>query len=359
MRKIIKNSKGFTLLETIVVIAIVAILTAGTASLVNSIVRYSGTVKTLEIFKKIRKALETTYKENILYVENNCYGWTNAICRNIAILPNQDTSNTTNTTLLLNTMSPLAVQAWQDAGCTVTGTYPNLRVQCLDGYGGLLTVTVNNGHNVNSIYTNGYNKTPYTITFTSQVNTTVTDTWSSANLDAEYFVYSRQKLTDLASSLKSYHLSRLVHESAVNTCDSVNGGLDSYDDIIIPWYWQITGSNIHNECIGIEMGYCGCTSFSSTSVWPTSSTLASVDTENEFISILPRLGLNIKYRVDGFGNPIQLWFTVDSSNNLQGPPPRPRPNYVNAWAIKPPYRGIVGVLNNGTWIYYENIVYPQ
>lgn len=351
-----RKDSGITLIEVVVSITLATVLLGGFMVLLDRMVHFKGTADTLKQIQKIETALEITYRENIRYVEQNCFGWKNAACSALTILP--QVSPTNSSILLLRTYSETVKSTWVEAGCTVTGTSPAYDVQCRDGYGNSLTFSVANYHTANSFYINGYNKTPYTVTITSGGNSDITDTWSSGYLDGEYAVYSQKKISTVAEALKSYHLSRLVYESTINTCDSTNGGLDSYDDVIIPWYFQSAGISPDIECAGIESGICGCSAFSDTDIWPISgSGWSNVDSAAEFTIFLPNIRLDQSYRVDGYGNPITIWFTVNSNDIMLGPPPRPRPNY--NWAIKPPYKGLVGVYDGSSWIYKKSIVYAQ
>jgi prepilin-type N-terminal cleavage/methylation domain-containing protein len=350
------NQKGLTLLEVIVTVAIIGVMVAGVMQMMSATVRFSGTVKTIEMFKKLRAALETTYKEQISHVETHCYGWTDPACHALTILPRRH--HIDNTVLLLNTFSDTVVQSWRAAGCTVTGSVPHYSVQCTDGRGELFIITTANEHIASTFYNNAYARTPYSITFVSGANQDIRDTWSSGNLDAKFFNRTREKHLAVASAMRAYHISRLVHEAIVNMCGPA-GGLESYDDVIIPWYWHIHSANPFSACAVIEVGRCGC--FELAWQWQTSWDSAATNTSTEFALILPRLGLNNSHRVDGFGNPIQIWFTVDSQNVLQAPPPRPQPRYSGIWGVSPPYRGIVGVWdqNIASWRYSEHIIYPQ
>ncbi|MBE0427619.1 MAG: prepilin-type N-terminal cleavage/methylation domain-containing protein [Nitrospirae bacterium] len=350
-----RKDSGITLIEVVVSITLATALLGGFMVLLNRMVHFKGTSDTLAQIKQIETALETTYRENIRYIEQNCLGWTDASCNTLTILPQRH--STDSTILLLHTYSETATSSWSKAGCTLSGTSPSYAVTCKDGYGEYFAYSTSNEHAANSFYRNGYDRTPYTITITSAGNSDITDTWSSGYLDGEYAVYSQKKILTVAGALKSYHLSRLTHEAIVNTCDSVNGGLDSYDDVIIPWYFQATGNAPAQECTGIESGICGCSVFADSDKWPTSPEWADVNSTSEFSVLFASIGLNTAYRADGYGNPIVIWFTVDSDGALQDIPPRPQPNY--NWAIKPPYRGIVGVRPDTSWVYSQSIVYAQ
>lgn len=337
----------------------------GVFRLMNSFAHFRSTVHTLDQIIEIEKAIELSYRDNIAYAEQNCYGWTGTGCTTLTILPRKDTTDTSNKTLTLTTYSDAVKKAFEQAGCTATvGTVPVYAVKCIDKYGSNYTFSTTNEHTANTLYARGYNSTPYTILITAGGNADIKDTWSAGYLDSEYAAYSRTKIVDFAQALKTFHVTRLNHEAMINTCDSINGGLESFDDIIVPWYWQATSSASSTvECTGIESNNCGCSGFTS-SVWATSgSGWNAADTATELTTLTNNLGLNVKYRVDGYGNPLQVWFTVNSGNALQTAPPRPQPNYdaqLALW-IRPPYRGLIGVYDSGTaaWVYSDNVVYAQ
>lgn len=355
LKNTLKRNSGFTLIEIVVAVAVAGVIMAGIAGLMKAMMNYKYLNDSMRNIKAVEQAFETTYRENVRYIENNCYGWTS--CTALSILPRAHATD--NTKILIKTYSTNVLNTFQLAGCTVTGTAPDFEAVCSDGYGKYFTFTnFSNPHYLGTIYSQGYAHTPYAVTITSQANPDITETWSSGYLDSEYLSYSQKKIQTVIDALKSYHLSRLTHETTVNTCDSTNGGLASYDDVIIPWYFQATGTAPTQECTGIESGICGCSVFTDTAKWPTASSWNSADSSTEFATLFANLGLNTSYRVDGFGNPITIWFTVDSSGALQNPPPRPRPNYSSVWTIKPPYRGIVGVYSSG-WVYATNVVYAQ
>lgn len=354
--------KGFTIMEVVVALTVSSVLMVGISVLIKSMMNYKFLTDSIQRMQKIEKALETTYRENIRYVEENCYGWTDSYCVNITVLPQRDTANPLK--LVLRTYSGYVVETWRSAGCTVTGTAPVYDVVCPDGYGGKFTFTTVNEHTPNTQYLKGYPwyaSFPYKITITSSSNPDITDTWSASYLDSEYYVYTQNKVNTLINAIKAYHLSRLTHEATVNTCDPVNGGLQSHDDVIIPWIWQITGNSAVSECTGIEVGICGCSNMINASIWPTSSQLAVIDTATEWANVLLSLGLqtgNIfqRYRVDGFGNPLK-WQIINSSTSTAVVPPRPSPNY--SWVIKPPYKGVIYVEIPFVWVDRWTIVYPQ
>ncbi|MFI5295962.1 MAG: type II secretion system protein [Thermodesulfovibrionales bacterium] len=351
------DSKGLTLVEVLISLTITGVLLSGLVMLLKQTLHFRGTANAMAQTKKIETALDTTYRENIAYVEQNCYGWTDASCNTLTLVPTVNGADSTQ--LFLNTSSANVTGAWQNAGCALTGTAPSYTVRCADGFGSYYTFAVTNPHSANTFYVNGYNRTPYSIIITSGGSANVTDTWSSGYLDGEYQSYSQKKLLTVAGSLKSYHMSRLTNEVVVNTCKAGAGGLESYDDVIVPWYFQSTGNSPSLACSGVESGNCGCSGFVA-AIWPASgSGWNRINSSAKFSTVLTNIGLSSLYRVDGFGNPIQIWMTVNSAGTLQGEPPRPAPSYSGTWAVSPPYHGVVGVYSAGAWLYSQPLVYAQ
>lgn len=353
-------SKGFTLIEVVAAIAIGSVFMSGLVLILDRMAHFRGTAMTMTQVKDIEAALEVTYRENVRHIEQNCYGWKDAACLTLTITPAG--LGASNDILLVNTPSLTAVAAWTQAGCVLTGGPPNYSVTCLDKYGMNMTFTPANAAAANAYYTNGYAKTPFTLVITSGGNNNLTDTWSTGYLDSEYASASGRKLLTVAAALKTYHTSRLTHEVVVNSCDVVDGGLESYDDVVTPWYFQSAGTAAANACTGLESGNCGCSAFDTVTTWRSAASgWNRINTSAKFAVVFANLGLSNDYRVDGYGNPLELWFTVDGAGTLQSEPPRPRVNYDGVWAVKPPYVGRIGVYNTGTsaWLSYTPVMYPQ
>ena len=82
-----RNDKGFTLAEVVVALAVMAVALTATALLMGKASRMRDTSQTLTSIKQIENALETTYREDIAYVESNCAGWGDTGCTAGTITP--------------------------------------------------------------------------------------------------------------------------------------------------------------------------------------------------------------------------------------------------------------------------------
>jgi len=354
------RDRGFTLLEVVVAVAVSTVLLSGIMAMIHKTISFKGTVTTITNLKKIEMAFETLYRDNIRYVEDNCYGWTGAGCTALSLVPALDTSDATNATLFIDTYSTGAIKAFEEAGCVLTVTaVPRYRMTCTDGYGSSVVFTgISNEHSRNSQYMNGYSRTPYTVTMTSGGNSQIATTWSSGYLDSEYMTRSQEKILTITRAMKSYHLSRTVYEAIKNPCTTGAGGIESADDIIIPWIWQVMGSSPSLTCSGVSAGNCGCTVFTS-AVWQNNAAYNTVNTAALCGVLFGNLGLSLSYRVDGFGNPMRVGLlTTPGGVTFASTPPAPAPSY--EWAgFPPPYGGHVGVVNAGVWVYSERVIYAQ
>lgn len=378
------NNKGITLTEVIISIVVMSIVLTGITKLATKAGDLRAMSVTMQQTDLLHKAFETTYRRNIEYVESTCYGWTNATCQNINMLPIKPGVGAS-TTLTLRTYSAPVVTAWQLAGCTVTVVaVPEYTVTCRDGYGKTIRWDSSaNEHTANTLYTNGYARTPYTIAYTTggagsgTSDKNISVSWASGYLDAEFAEKNTQKTDRLIATLKAFHFSRLTHEAIVNAGDTVNGGIATSDDVIVPWAWQTlatTAAKSIVECTGIELsGTWGCSGFDNT-VWLTDASYLTVDSATEFGVFITNLSLPTLSRVDAYGNPYTVrLFTGNSGAAVSIVPPRPRPNYYNCLAggdnaqcgglafQPPPYRGNVGVWNTATsaWVNTEAFFYPQ
>ncbi len=354
----IRDRKGFSLIEVVVAIALGSVLMAGIMAMVQKTISFRGTASTLDRIQKIETALETLYRENIRYVETQCYGWADAGCAGLSLVPSLNNS----TTLNVDTYSETAVRAFENAGCTATsGAVPRHTVVCPDGHmSDFMFSNLNNIHPAGSQYLNGYNRTPFKVTITSGANDQLTDTWSTGYLDSEYSSRSQEKILTIARGMKTYHLARTIFEAIKNPCTTGAGGLESADDIVIPWMWQAVGGSPSTFCSGVSAGNCGCTALTA-AIWPTDGTYNVINSAARWTCLLNGIGLSPSYRVDGFGNPIVVvLFTYPGGTFVASVPPAPSPSY--AWAtLSPPYGGHVGIRNPaGTaWVYAERVIYAQ
>ena len=361
------------LAETVVVIAIMAVIMTGLALLVNKAVRVKRTADALGNIKKIETALETTYREAIAYVESNCAGWGDTGCAAGTVTP----SGVNSTTLSIYLPTQNAQNAWTAAGCSLSGTSPTYNVTCLSGYGTNFTFSgITNTQAGGALYLNGYNKTSYSITISVIIpggTTSVQDTWTSGYLDAEYFNRGNQKILSLLRAIKSYHYNRLLYESNTNICVTGVGGLASTDDSLVPWVWQIVGTAPQQQCSGVEVDPCGCSNFTA-SIWSNSTSYLQLNTAATLNQLVNNLGIDATSRTDGYANILTIRLLTDKSGNtLASVPSRPKITYSNclaggsgagcstgaAWTQLPPYTGVAGVVSGGSMVYSQKIVYAN
>ncbi|MBT9168152.1 MAG: hypothetical protein DDT19_01497 [Syntrophomonadaceae bacterium] len=357
---------GFTLMEVIVTIAIAAVVLSGLIAVLNQVGRYRSTTETLTRIVKIKTALAESVRQTALFAERNCFGWTGA-CSGLSLTPHP-LGMVSGSILRVSATSENVTKLFRQAGCTASPVGNMLlNVTCMDGYGrNFLFQPQTPFHHVQgSIYTLGYLRTPFSLrirTDTSTGNPDIEGIWSMGAVDAELFLRSEEKARAIENALKTYAMQRLVSEAITNTCDPINGGLLSFDDVIIPWAWQALGTAPNAECTGIEAVTCGCWHFNSF-IWRTSALSGDVwlNTDIELTTLLNNIGIGTSvYRTDGYGNNITIGLLTDATGNLLGGtgiPPRPHPHY--NWGSKPPFGGIVGVRDGGTWRYYRRIMYPQ
>ena len=351
-----KDPRGLTLLEIIVTIAIASVVMGAIVTFTDRVIHFKGTADTIKRFEKIEDAFEILYRENIRYVEENCHGWTDSSCGTLAILPSVDDDDASGRTLIVSTGSEAVVSAFREANCTLSGESPRFRATCMDGYGSDYTFAATKEHAAGTLYLNGYNRTPCSVTITAGGNTSMTDTWTSGHLDSEYMVRSQEKLLTIARAMKSYHLSRLTTEAISNPCGA-NGGLASNDDIMIPWIWQAAGGSPGARCAGITSVRCGCGTFGS-SIW-SKEAASNTTTSATILAVLTAINAGDLYRTDGFGNPVTVrLITKVDGTSVGDAPPIPCPQW--SWsAALPPYGGTVGVMSEGKWVYSQRVIYPQ
>jgi len=137
-------------------------------------------------------------------------------------------------------------------------------------------------------------------------------------------VLNEELFREIANALKEYHLRRRIEEAS-NPCQP-NGGLNSQDDIYIPWVMQAYTTDINALCSTSTSTSCSCSNID----WSS----ADQSDEVQMRAMLQRLGWNTF--VDYFGNKIIVHAIVDT---LDSPftPPNPQPNY----SLKPPYFGLI------------------
>jgi hypothetical protein len=150
------------------------------------------------------------------------------------------------------------------------------------------------------------------------------------------------------------------------------GGLGSWDDVLIPWVWQLFGynpytytsrGNIPTLCQGIDSGCqcgsnCGCLNFANNpNVWRFDTALCRLHDVQNWSTFLDHLGLSITYATDGFGNLLTFVPLSDANGNPSHcPPPSPRCCY----PYDVPKKGTLGIYDydKGKWEYKIEVVYP-
>lgn len=353
--KIQNFKKGFVVMEIIIFLAVIATL----APIAFQLMKVSENSNKISITKTRIKALSNTFErvfyENIAYVEQNCYGWTDASCTNLSATPVIQDS----TTLIFNTFDSIALNSLISVGCQVTGSVPTYSVRCYDGYGNLMNFSGNNLHSTGNEYIAPYlnNYPQITIQTTNAVNT-VLDISGQVNTA---LVHTEQKINEIANAIKVFVRTKRIEELG-NTCGGNNGSLDpagglmSSDDAVIPFVWEAFSVNPATLCSGIEgeTGDCGCSSHTNTNNWETLSSYCTIDTDIEISRFLANLDLGNKYKTDGLGNTITIVPLADSSGNeATCPPPRPQNNYVGLSSLPKTRIGVRNIL--GTWVYYTDI----
>ena len=91
--------------------------------------------------------------------------------------------------------------------------------------------------------------------------------------------------------------------------------------------------------------------------WITNISGNIINNNTAITGFLTAINTGLAYRVDNFGNPIEVRLLVNSNDASVGVPPAPTPGWT--WSVAPPYAGIVGIYKNGSPISTERVVYPQ
>lgn len=392
-----KNQRGFLLVEVIVAIAIAGVLFGVATMFMSKMIHVYQTSRTIARVDKLEVAFEHAYRTNAEWAERNCYGFaqwnqgTAAECVGLTLTPwglGLDTQqNFFNIGVNAQTKDSI-INEFEGAGCTATlsstmASTEQYRVECDDAYGQdfMFTRTAGQEHNPGTPYSTLYmSNSSVRIRIQSTGNADIMDEWSAAPLDLEYSRATSAKNREVGDALKQYHLNRLVREVNDNPCDSTAGGLESRDDVIIPWIWQVNAVRFEEKCSGIDTTPCGCSNFDGQR-WPTGGTLVMY-TSALVDNALANIGLSpARYRTDAVGNAIAIVLLADRFNNPISPsgvPPRPRPNYYDCLKngtpgncggflldSLPPYASAIGPVSqatftSATWLgNTERVVYPQ
>ena len=351
-----KNKKrGFLSLEIILFLIVIAIMTPIAMRLMKSSENSNKVEVTKVRIKALSEAIERVFTENADYAQNNCYGWGDVACSSLTLTPTVKNINT----LSFNTLDSLAVQTLIAVGCNVSGTAPNYDVKCFDGYGKLMKFNGLNLHSKGSIFTTPYtnNYPQLTINSTNAVPAIISIAKSVTNAKT----VTAQKLNTIASGIKNYVRGKRIAELG-NTCGTANtatnptGGLDSTDDAIVPYVWQLFSVSPTTLCSGVEntTSNCGCTSMTNSNNWETSNAFCVINSNLEMNRLLTNLGLGSKYRTDGFGNILTIVPLSNSTGSATTcPPPRPTPEYTGLTSIPKTRIGIED--SAGQWADYIDV----
>ena len=349
-----RKNKGFSIIEALIYMGLVAFMIAIAGVWQKQIKNIRALKETKEKVALIQDALRRNFFSNLQYAENNCYGWGDTACSILTLTPIVTNLNT----IQFNTYDTTIYNSFAQAGCILNGTVPNFTVQCYDGFGRLLTFQDSFPHNFGTDYTDYYQGNRYSLQITDSIGSTyILDInkeldWADSK--------TLEKVSEIGTAVKNYVRTRRISELS-NVCDTGTGasnpagGLNSSDDALVPWIWQALGNSPLTLCSGIDntTTNCGCSAFNNSNIWQTSNSFCVIDTPFEINRFLTNLNLGRTYRVDGFGNRIQIVPLSDANGNaVNCPPPRPRPFY--------PVTGVpktrVGVYNGTNWVFYIDVI---
>jgi type II secretory pathway pseudopilin PulG len=347
--------RGFLTAEIMIFLAVIAMMTPIAMQMLQTSQKSADIKVTRERVKAFSKSFERTFTENIKYVNNNCYGWTDVACTSISATPTVKDANT----LVFNTLDNLALNTLIGVGCQVTGSSPSFEVQCYDGHGNLFNFAGQNLHATGTQYIDPYNGNLPQITISSTfARPTVVNIDTLVN---NAIVNSTQKLNTVSNAIKTYVRAKRIIELG-NTCGTDNGtsdpdgGLDSMGDVIVPYVWGALSLSPNTLCSGIEnlVSECGCSSHADNNVWEQSINFCTLDSDLEISRFLTNVGLGNMYKTDGLGNILTL-VPLSDSNGLEVscPPPRPQIAYTGLTALP---KSRIGIRDSvGTWIRYTDI----
>lgn len=333
--------------------------------LLPGLMRTRAVVESKEKKLLLDRVLNTVWLINLEYAENNCYGWTDPACANLALTPQRVSGDPSQIDVRFYAGGSVSLEAilgkFKDAGCFVTGGVNDLGnnvysiiLTCYDGYGAKVLWSFGSyheaGENFEEVYTN-----PVSITISYMKNRR-SEMIDYSEAQAISYQRSLDKAYVLASALKAFVRRKKMLEVA-NTCTE-EGGLNSWEDALVPWVWMVLSSQPDALCSGNEPPtsgdenaqpvQCGCSDFDE-NVWRRSNGWGVVNSTNEWNVVLSNLSLPVKYRVDGFGNALLLVPIADSEGmavqfvSTGGfYPPRPRP-FVCAVSGSPCYSTIAEI----------------
>jgi len=351
----VKLKKGFVTAELLIFLTVISLMTPVIMQMLKTAKDTSANRITKARIEAISKSFERVFMENLKYVNQNCYGWTDAQCNNLTATPVVRDA----TTLTYNTQDSLSINALLNVGCSVSGATPTFNVKCYDGQGKLMKFVGANLHIANTEYVAPYNGLNPQIKITTTLLKPVivnVDTFINNAL-----INSEQKIDTIANAIKTYVRQKRIAELG-NTCGTINtaqnpsGGLDSIDDAVIPFVWGAVSSNPATLCSGAEnaLSGCGCSSFGNNGNWEQSANFCVINSNAKMNRFLVNMGLGSIYQTDGLGNPITLVPLSDSTGSaVTCPPPRPTNAYGSLTSLP---KSRVGVMDSaGMWVKYTDV----
>lgn len=303
-----------------------------------------------ERIKNFQKVFDDAFNLIIDHVRVKClWGFQDASCLNTLPYPSNITNNGTNLIVEYSIDTNLP-----DRSELVNSIFARFKtIDC--------NLSLNSGSTVRFLCPNVNVVSSYTIPLTSLDNPFPLEfrMFRSNGTFKDFVVdipsYERRKVLneelfkEIANALKEYHLRRRIEEAS-NPCQP-NGGLNSQDDIYIPWIMQAYTSNLNALCNTSTTTSCSCTNIT----WNT----VNQDDDTQMVYLL-NATLGLPFYAGYLGNKLKVYAIVDSSDN-PFTPPNPQPNY----PLKPPYFGLIKldinhpcVTNKEPHCYYK-FAYPN
>ena len=367
-----RTERGFVLAQDILIFIGVLALTTSFILLYFIPAVKSAKAAKLNVEQRIavKNILSYVWLTNLKYAERNCVGWDSNNCRGLTLTPWLYGNYDSNTGACDNNPVPypsspgtpqvgcfLAVNVLVNEADKVEGMFrgarcsviqrnenysgnPNvvqLIVSCVDGSGKRTAWLISNPHIPNEIY-DYQNPTQVQIMYPISGGPSAVRRIDLSRVWEFSYQRTQRKAYTLLSALKSFH--RRVKMMNMSQPCTADGGMNSWDDSVVPWVWLVLSSGGNLLCSGSEADNypCGCSSLEGT--WVVDS-FASDDVdsnpntvryEGEWDRVLQNLGLGPEYRTDGFGNPFTLVLLsaenggpiVFSASTLNAPP-RPKP----------------------------------
>jgi len=110
--------------------------------------------------------------------------------------------------------------------------------------------------------------------------------------------YSMRRITTIKTAMENFH-NRAITKEIANS--STGGGLNSMDDIFVPWMWKIFGDNATKIDTLCNKTGTSCSNLNTNEIWRNSVSNKGLLTRRVFTNLL---GGDSSYAIDGFNNPI-------------------------------------------------------